>query len=147
AYAEMLTPVPFEATTFPNDEGYDEFVVLKDIPFSSLCEHHLLPFSGVAHVAYLPGDRLLGLSKLARVVDHYSRRLQVQERLTTQIADWLVDQLNPKGAGVVIEAEHACMTLRGVRSTGARTVTSALTGVVREDERSRREFLSLVGRP
>ena len=117
AYAEMLTPVPFEATTFPNDEGYDEFVVLKDIPFSSLCEHHLLPFSGVAHVAYLPRDRLLGLSKLARVVDHYSRRLQVQERLTTQIAGWLVEQLNPKGAGVVIEAEHACMTLRGARST------------------------------
>jgi GTP cyclohydrolase I len=147
AYAEMLTPIPFEATTFPNDEGYDEFVVLKEIPFASLCEHHLLPFSGVAHVAYLPGDRLLGLSKLARVVDHYSRRLQVQERLTTQIAGWLVEQLNPKGAGVVIEAEHACMTLRGARSTGVRTVTSALTGVVREDERSRREFLSLVGRP
>jgi GTP cyclohydrolase IA len=147
AYAEMLTPIPFEATTFPNDEGYDEFVVLKDIPFSSLCEHHLLPFSGVAHVGYLPGDRLLGLSKLARVVDHYSRRLQVQERLTTQVAEWLVTQLSPKGAGVVIEAEHACMTLRGIRATGAVTVTSALTGVVREDERSRREFLSLVGRP
>jgi len=147
AYAEMLTPVPFDATTFPNDEGYDEFVVLKDIPFSSLCEHHLLPFHGVAHVAYLPGDRLLGLSKLARVVDHYSRRLQVQERLTTQIAGWLVEQLRPKGSGVVIEAEHACMTIRGARSTGARTVTSALTAVVRDDERSRREFLALVGLP
>jgi GTP cyclohydrolase I len=145
AYAELLTPEPFEVTTFPNDEGYDELVVARSIPFSSLCEHHLLPFAGVAHVGYLPGERLLGLSKLARVVAHYSRRLQVQERLTTQIAEWLDDELAPKGAGVVLEAEHACMSLRGVRAGGARTVTSALKGLLREDERTRAEFFSLVG--
>jgi GTP cyclohydrolase I len=145
AYAELLTPEPFEATTFPNDEGYDELVVARAIPFSSLCEHHLLPFSGVAHVGYLPGARLLGLSKLARVVTHYSRRLQVQERLTTQVADWLVAELRPKGVGVVLEAEHACMSLRGVRATGARTVTSALAGLVRDEARTRAEFFALVG--
>lgn len=103
AYAELLTPQPFEATTFANEEGYDELVVACDIPFSSLCEHHLLPFSGVAHVGYLPDDRLVGLSKLARVVEHFSRRLQVQERLTTQVAGWLTDTLDPKGVGVVPE--------------------------------------------
>jgi GTP cyclohydrolase I len=145
AYAEMLTPDDFAATTFPNDEGYDELVVVRDIPFSSLCEHHLLPFSGVAHVAYLPGARLLGLSKLARVVTHYARRLQVQERLTNQVADWLMTELQPKGVGVVMEAEHACMALRGVRATGTRTVTSALAGLVRDDERTRAEFLGFVG--
>jgi GTP cyclohydrolase IA len=144
AYAELLTPEPFETTTFPNDEGYDELVVARDIPFSSLCEHHLLPFAGVAHVGYLPGARLLGLSKLARIVTHYSRRLQVQERLTTQVADWLVDELDPKGVGVVLEAEHACMSMRGVRADGARTVTSALAGLVRNDQRTRSEFLALV---
>jgi len=146
AYAELLTPEPFEATTFPNDEGYDELVVVQAIPFSSLCEHHLLPFVGVAHVGYLPGERLLGLSKLARVVRHYSRRLQVQERLTTQVANWLEAELRPKGVGVVLEAEHACMSWRGVRSDGARTVTSALAGLVRDDERTRAEFFALVGR-
>ena len=145
ALAEMLTPEPFAATTFLNDEHYDELVMVRDIPFASLCEHHLLPFAGVAHVAYLPGTRLIGLSKLARVVNHYSRRLQVQERLTTQIADWLMDELKPKGAGVVMEAEHACMSLRGVRAGGTRTVTSALCGLVRDDERTRTEFLSLAG--
>ncbi len=143
SYAEMLTPEPFEATTFPNDEGYDELVVVRDIAFSSLCEHHLLPFAGVAHVAYLPGKRLLGLSKLARVVTHYSRRLQVQERLTTQVADWLVTELEPKGVGVVIEADHMCMSLRGVKATGARTLTSALHGLLRDDARSRQEFFAL----
>ncbi|HVC71140.1 MAG TPA: GTP cyclohydrolase I FolE [Acidimicrobiales bacterium] len=145
AYAELLTPEPFDATTFPNDDGYDELVVARSIPFSSLCEHHLLPFSGVAHVGYLPGARLLGLSKLARVVRHYSRRLQVQERLTTQVANWVVTELHPKGVGVVLEAEHACMSLRGVRANGARTVTSALAGLVRDDERTRAEFFALVG--
>ena len=145
AYAELLTSEPFEATTFPNDEGYDELVVARAIPFSSLCEHHLLPFAGVAHVGYLPADRLLGLSKLARVVTHFSRRLQVQERLTTQVAGWLVDTLHPKGVGVVLEAEHACMSLRGVRASGSVTLTSALAGLVRDDERTRAEFFSLVG--
>jgi GTP cyclohydrolase IA len=145
AYAELLTPEPFEATTFPNDERYDELVIAREISFSSLCEHHMLPFAGVAHIGYLPGDRLLGLSKLARVVTHFSRRLQVQERLTTQISDWLMENLQPKGVGVVLEAEHACMSIRGVRASGARTLTSSLAGLVRDDPRTRSEFLSLVG--
>src|SRR5918998_322972 len=137
AYAEMLTPVPFEATTFPNEEGYDELVVARAIPFHSLCEHHLIPFVGVAHVAYLPGERIVGLSKLARIVEHFARKLQVQERMTVQIADWLERELTPKGVGVVLDAEHFCMTIRGVRKPGARTTTSALRGRVREDERTR----------
>lgn len=145
AYAEMLTPTPFEATTFPNEAGYDELVLVTDIPFATLCEHHLLPFTGVAHVGYFPGDRLVGLSKLARVVEHFSRRLQVQERLTTQVADWLAETLEPKGVGVVLEAEHGCMSLRGVRATGSHTRTSALTGIVRDDPRTRAEFFSLIG--
>jgi GTP cyclohydrolase I len=143
SYAELLTPPPFTLTTFPNDERYDELVLAKAIPFSSLCQHHLLPFTGVAHVGYLPADRILGLSKLARVVERFARRLQLQERLTTQVADWLQAQLEPKGVGVVLEAEHLCMTLRGVQATGARTVTSALHGRLRDDPRSRQEFLAL----
>ena len=143
AYAEMLTPREFELTTFPNDEGYDELVLAKDIPVQSLCEHHLLPFQGVAHVGYLPGDRILGLSKLARVVELFARDFQVQERLTKQVADWLQDHLSPKGVGVVIEAEHQCMSLRGVQKHGATTVTSALHGLVRDDPRTRQEFLAL----
>jgi len=145
AYAELLTARPFTATTFPNDEGYDELVVARDIRFHSLCEHHLLPFHGVAHVGYLPGERIVGLSKLGRVVDLYARRLQVQERLTTQVARWLCDALEPRGVGVVIEAEHLCMSLRGVQKPGARTITSALHGVVRDDPRTRQEFLALTG--
>jgi GTP cyclohydrolase I len=145
AYTELLTPRPFNATTFPNDEGYDELVVARDIPFHSLCEHHLLPFHGVAHVGYLPGERIVGLSKLGRVVDFYARRLQVQERLTTQVARWLGDTLEPRGVGVVVEAEHLCMSLRGVQKTGARTITSALFGWVRDDPRTRQEFLALTG--
>ena len=145
AYAEMLSPQPFDLTTFPNDEAYDELIVIRDIPFHSLCEHHLLPFIGVAHIGYLPGSRILGLSKFARVVEHFARRLQVQERLTSQIAQWLNENLAPRGVGVVLEAEHLCMSLRGVRAGGARTVTSALHGTVRHDERTRSEFLALVG--
>ncbi|MDQ3740642.1 MAG: GTP cyclohydrolase I FolE [Actinomycetota bacterium] len=144
-YAELTTPAAFTPTTFPNDGGYDELVVATEIPFHSLCEHHLLPFVGVAHVGYLPGERIIGLSKLARVVELYARDLQVQERLTTQVADWLDDHLEPKGVGVVIEAEHMCMSLRGVQKPGARTVTSALHGLVRDDARTRQEFLSLTG--
>ena len=144
-YDELLTPQPFNPTTFPNDGGYDELVVATGIPFHSLCEHHLLPFVGVAHVGYLPGDRIIGLSKLARVVDLFARSLQVQERLTTQIAGWLDEHLRPQGVGVVIEAEHLCMSLRGVQKPGARTVTSALHGLVRDDLRTRQEFLSLTG--
>jgi GTP cyclohydrolase I len=145
AFAELLTPQPFEVTTFPNEEGYDELVVSREIPFQSVCEHHLLPFAGVAHVGYLPGERILGLSKLARIVEHFSRRLQVQERLTTQVAAWLHETLAPKGVGVVIEAEHACMSLRGVRAGGSRTLTSAWHGLVRDDARTRAEFLAFVG--
>ncbi|OLO26064.1 GTP cyclohydrolase I [Streptomyces sp. MNU77] len=145
AYTEFLTARPFVMTTFPNDEGYDELVLAKAIPFRSLCEHHMLPFHGVAHVGYLPGARILGLSKLARVVEHFARGLQVQERLTKQVADWLQDHLTPRGVGVVLEAEHLCMTLRGVRATGSRTVTSALHGLQREDARSRSEFFALAG--
>jgi GTP cyclohydrolase IA len=143
SYAELLTPPPFTLTTFPNDEGYDELVLAKAIPFSSLCQHHLLPFVGVAHVGYLPADRILGLSKLARVVERFARRLQLQERLTTQVADWLQTRLSPKGVGVVLEAEHLCMTLRGARAAGTRTVTSTLHGRLRDDPRSRQEFLAL----
>jgi len=144
AYAELLTPRPFNATTFSNDEGYDELVIVGEIPFQSLCAHHLLPFQGKAHVAYLPGERLVGLSKLARVVELYSRRLQLQERLTTQVADWLEEHLQPRGVGVVLEAEHLCMSLRGVQTSGSRTVTSALRGAVKDDARTRQEFLSLI---
>jgi GTP cyclohydrolase I len=145
-YDELLTPAPFDATTFPNDGGYDELVVARAIPFHSLCEHHLLPFIGVAHVGYLPGEQILGLSKLARVVDYFARSLQLQERLTIQIAGWLQRKLEPKGVGVVLEAEHLCMSLRGVRKSGASTVTSALHGLVRDDPRTRQEFLALTGR-
>ena len=145
-YAELLTPTGFAPTTFPNDEGYDELVVACEIPFHALCMHHLLPFHGVAHVGYLPGGRIIGLSKLARIVDHFARDLQVQERLTEQIADWLDDHLRAKGIGVVLEAEHMCMSLRGVQKPGARTVTSALRGVVRDDPRTRQEFLDLARR-
>jgi len=146
AYAELLTPRQFDLTTFPNDEGYNELVMATDIPVQSLCEHHLLPFTGVAHVGYLPGDRIIGLSKLARVVDLFARDLQVQERLTQQVADWLEEHLAPRGVGVVLEAEHLCMALRGVQKPGARTVTSALHGLVREDSRTRQEFLDLAMR-
>jgi GTP cyclohydrolase I len=145
AYAEMLTPRSFNLTTFPNDEGYDELVLARDIPFHSLCQHHLLPFKGVAHVGYLPSERILGLSKLARVVELFARGLQVQERLTKQVADWLEEQLAPKGVGVVIEAEHLCMSLRGVQAHGSKTVTSALHGILRSDQGSRAELFALAG--
>ena len=146
AYAELLTPQPFRATTFPNDERYDDLIVARSIPFHSLCMHHLLPFQGVAHVGYLPGERIIGLSKLGRVVEFFSRDLQIQERLTTQVADWLQRELDPKGVGVVLEAEHMCMSLRGVQKLGATTVTSALRGLVRDDSRTRQEFLALTKR-
>jgi GTP cyclohydrolase I len=146
AYVELLTPQPFRATMFPNDGGYDQLVVARSIPFHSLCMHHLLPFHGVAHIGYLPGDRIIGLSKLGRVVEYFGRDLQIQERLTTQIAAWLQRELEPKGVGVVLEAEHLCMSLRGVQKLGAKTVTSALNGLVRDDARTRQEFLALTTR-
>ncbi|MBV9485746.1 MAG: GTP cyclohydrolase I FolE [Frankiaceae bacterium] len=143
AYAELLTAREFSLTTFPNDEGYDELVIARDIPFTSVCEHHLLPFIGTAAVGYLPADRILGLSKLARVVELFARRPQVQERMTSQIAHWLEDNLQPKGVGIVVQAEHTCMTIRGVGARGATTVTSTLLGHLRDDARSRAEFLAL----
>lgn len=137
---EMLTPREFTMTTFPNDEGYEGLVLVRDIPFHSLCEHHLLPFRGVAHVGYVPGDRLLGISKLARVLEKFSRDLQVQERLTRQVADYLQEQLNARGVGVVIEAEHMCMSLRGVQAAGATTVTSTFLGALADDAALREQF-------
>jgi GTP cyclohydrolase I len=121
--------VPGLFTTF-DDGGYDELVALRDIEFASLCEHHLLPFSGVAHVAYLPDNRIVGLSKLARVVDAYARRLQTQELLTVQVADAIMGHLNPRGVAVVVEATHLCMALRGVRKAGATMTTSCLRGTL-----------------
>jgi GTP cyclohydrolase I len=140
ALIELLTPRDFAMTTFPNEEGYEELVLVRDIPFHSLCEHHLLPFRGVAHVGYLPGERLVGISKLARVVEHFARDLQVQERLTKQIAGYLDERLAPRGVGVVLEAEHLCMTLRGVQASGAETTTSAFTGELAENETLRSRF-------
>jgi GTP cyclohydrolase I len=144
SFAELVTPVAFGATLFPN-EGYDELVLVRGIEFHTLCMHHLLPFHGEAHVAYLPGETIIGISKLARVVEGFARDLQLQERMTEQIADWLERELAPRGVGVVLNAEHMCMTIRGVRKPGARTVTSALRGSLRDDARTRQEFLSLVG--
>lgn len=145
ALLEMTTASEFEFTTFPNDEGYDELVLFRDIPLQSLCEPHMLPFVGVAHVGYLPGGRILGLSKFARLVDFHARQPQTQERLTTRIAAHLERELAPRGVGVVIEAEHLCMSLRGARAAGARTVTSTLAGQLHDDERSRASFLETTG--
>lgn len=144
-YAELLTPKPFNPTTFPNDHGYDELVLSKNIPFTSLCAHHALPFSGVAHVGYIPGKEILGLSKLARIVHYFTRSLQVQERLTKQIADWLQSELEPRGVGVILEAEHLCMTIRGAQAAGSQTVTSTMYGLLRDRVATRQEFLSLIG--
>lgn len=135
----------------PNDhmksifnEDYNEIVLLRDIPFFSICEHHMMPFIGKAHVAYLPTGKVLGVSKLARVVDSFAHRLQVQERLTNQIADFLMENLNPRGVTVVIEASHSCMTIRGIRKPGSSMITSALRGIFIRDQRSRSEVLSLI---
>ena len=127
------------------EEPYSEMVVVKDIEVYSLCEHHLLPFFGKAHVAYIPNGRILGLSKIPRLVDMFARRLQIQERLTTQIGDALQSVLRPQGAGVVIEATHLCMAMRGVEKQNSSAVTSSLTGCFRDDDKSRSEFLTLIG--
>ena len=149
SYAEIFAGVDVDpgevlATTF--DEHHDELVLVKDIPIYSVCEHHLLPWHGTAAVGYIPGEdgRITGLSKLARVVDAVARRPQVQERMTTQVADALVERLHPRGAFVVVEAEHMCMAMRGVRKAGTRTITSAVRGIFQSDPRSRAEALSLV---
>ncbi|MAC10799.1 MULTISPECIES: GTP cyclohydrolase I FolE [Novosphingopyxis] len=131
--------------TFEEVGGYDELVLLKDIPFQSHCEHHMAPIIGKAHIAYMPTDRVVGISKLARVLHGYARRLQVQERLTAEVAQCIQDQLNPSGVAVVIEASHACMTARGVRTPGVSMVTSRLLGVFLDDQRSRKEVMSLMG--
>lgn len=123
----------------------DEMVVVRDIPMYSMCEHHLLPFVGRAHIVYIPAQgKVIGLSKLARIVDHFARRPQLQERLTSQIADFLMDSLHPKGVAVVVEAEHLCMTMRGARAAGAKTKTSALRGSIRSDARTRAEAMALI---
>jgi GTP cyclohydrolase IA len=144
SFAELVTPADVGATVFEN-EGYDELVLVRGIAFQSLCMHHLLPFHGEAHVAYLPAAKIVGISKLARVVEAFARDLQLQERMTVQIADWLERELAPRGVAVVLSAEHMCMTIRGVRKPGARTVTSALRGTLQDDPRTRQELLSLVG--
>lgn len=146
ALKELVTPLPFQMTTFANADGYDGLVLARGIPFHSLCQHHLLPFIGIAHIGYLPAERIVGLSKLGRTVDHFARSLQMQERLTTQLANCLQGALRPKGVGVVLEAEHLCMSLRGTRKP-AKTVTSALLGTIRHDARARHEFLALTGAP
>jgi GTP cyclohydrolase IA len=145
SFAELVTPGEFAPTTFPNEGRYDELVLVRDIHFHTLCMHHLLPFFGQAHVAYLPAERIVGISKLARVVETFARDLQLQERMTVQIADWLEQELKPRGVGVVISAEHTCMTIRGVLKPGARTVTAALRGSLSDDPGARQELFSLVG--
>ncbi len=140
-------PVAFLQRTFEEVEGYDEMVVLRDIRFESHCEHHLAPIIGRAHVGYLPDRKVVGISKLARVVDAYARRLQVQEKMSAQIANCIQHILEPKGVAVVIEAAHQCMTTRGVHKTGVTMVTSMMLGAFREDSRTRREFLAMIHHP
>jgi GTP cyclohydrolase I len=149
AYTEVFAGLwqdPYEVLTATFDEDHDELVLVKDIPMYSTCEHHLVPFHGVAHVGYIPGldGKVTGLSKLARLVEVYARRPQVQERMTAQIADSLQDVLKPRGTLVVIEAEHLCMAMRGIRKPGSRTVTSAVRGIFRENASTRAEAMSLV---
>jgi GTP cyclohydrolase IA len=141
---ELLTPVDFQFSVFPNSYSYQDLVVVRNISFATLCEHHLLPFSGHVHVGYLPADKLVGLSKLARAAQNRARRLQTQERLTAEIANWITDALQPLGVGVVVEAAHDCMSVRGARAEGALTTTSALRGRIRDDPQTRAEFLALV---
>lgn len=141
ALREMLTPPRFDPTTFENADGYDEFVVVEAVPFFSLCEHHVLPFVGTATIAYLPDARIVGLSKMAWVVQLFARQLQVQERMTGQIADWIGEHLQPRGVGVQLRAEHLCMSLRGARATGAVTTTTARRGALLDDPERRDEWL------
>jgi len=148
-YAELLEGMrhePSEHLESVFHEKYDEIVLLRDIPFYSVCEHHLMPFIGKAHVAYLPAGQVLGVSKLARIVDSFARRLQLQERLTEQIADFLMKNLKPQGVTVVLEASHSCMTIRGIKKPGAVMVTSALRGIFKSDPRSRSEVMALMHR-
>ena len=140
-----LTEDPKQHIKLFNEQSNDEMVIVKDIPFYSMCEHHLLPFFGKAHIGYIPSDnKIIGLSKLARIVDNFAKKLQVQERLTSDIADFLNDNLQPKGIAVIMEAEHMCMTMRGARAAGSKTQTSALRGIMRTDAKTRAEVLSLL---
>ena len=140
-----LTEDPKQHIKLFNEQSNDEMVIVKDIPFYSMCEHHLLPFFGKAHIGYIPSDnKIIGLSKLARIVDNFAKKPQVQERLTSDIADFLNDNLQPKGVAVIMEAEHMCMTMRGARATGSKTQTSALRGIMRTDAKTRAEVLSLL---
>ncbi len=146
-YSELLcgmqeNPERYLKSVF--SEKYDEIVLLRDIPFHSVCEHHMMPFIGSAHVAYLPSGKVLGVSKLARIVDSFAHRLQVQERLTDQIADFIMNKLEPKGVAVVLEASHSCMTIRGIRKPGSVMVTSSLRGIFKKDPKSRNEIISLM---
>ena len=146
-YAELLAGMredPKEHLRSVFTENYDEIVLLRDIPFYSICEHHLMPFIGSAHVAYLPSGMVLGVSKLARIVDCFTRRLQVQERLTNQIADFIMESLSPRGVAVVLEASHSCMTIRGIKKPGSVMVTSSLRGIFKRDPKSRSEVMSLM---
>ena len=142
-FLELTSGHDFEMTTFSNVQGYDEMVVEVGIPFYSLCEHHLVPFFGHATIAYIPGERIVGISKLCRTVDHFARRLQVQERMTQQVVDFLSNRLKPKGVAVLIRARHLCQEMRGVRKTGVETVTSCLVGVFKTDPSARQEFLEI----
>ena len=142
-----MDPIAYLQRTFEETDGYDEVIVLRDIGFESHCEHHLAPIVGKAHVAYLPSNRVVGISKLARVVEAYARRLQVQEKMTAQIANTINDVLKPRGVGVVIEAVHHCMTTRGVHRPGVSMVTSRMLGDFREDATTRRELLAILGNP
>jgi GTP cyclohydrolase I len=148
-YAELLGGMnddPQKHLSSIFTENYDEIVLLRDVPFYSICEHHLMPFIGSSHVAYLPTGTVLGVSKLARIVDCFARRLQTQERLTYQIADFIMNSLKPRGVAVVMEASHSCMTIRGIKKPGSMMVTSALRGIFRRDPKSRNEILSLMHR-
>lgn len=150
AYAEVFGGLQIDATELLNvgfEEGHDEMVILRDVPFFSMCEHHLLPFHGSAHVAYVPRGRVVGISKIARLVDAIARRPQLQERLTSQIADTLLEALDPDGVGVAVEAEHLCMTMRGIKKPGSRMVTSAMRGTFQSQDDTRSEFLALVTPP
>lgn len=138
-------PVQFLQRTFQEVEGYDEMIVLRDISFESHCEHHIAPIIGVAHVGYLPNNKVVGISKLARVVETFARRFQVQEKMTAQIANCIQDVLKPKGVGVVIDATHQCMTTRGIHKSGVSMVTSRMLGTFRKDARTRAEFLRMIG--
>ncbi len=140
---EFLNPAPFETTIFES-EGYDEMVVQTQIPFYSICEHHLIPFFGHGAIAYIPDDKIIGLSKVARILDHVSRRLQNQERITVQVAEFLKEAIRPKGVGVILNARHLCMEMRGIQKPGVLTTTSCVRGIFKSDHRTRAEFIQLV---